>query len=369
MSQQLSGLVVTPAGTVPGRIRFGESISAIEPLGGPLPDRFIVPGFIDVHVHGGGGGDTMDGADGVRTMAQFHLQHGTTTMLPTTVTNPVSELLEVLAGFSAARAAGGELPDLPGVHLEGPFISPERLGAQPPFATEPRPEPVSELLAPGLIRVVTLAPELPGAAAAAHQFARAGVRVSLGHSSDDGSATRELLDTLAPSGAVTAFTHLFNAMGGIEARRPGLATLALLREESYAEVILDRLHLHDDVLRLVLSSKPGRVMAITDAMRAAGLGDGPTELGGQAVTVTEGQARLADGTLAGSVLTMDQALRNALAIGLDWAAAVELTSAAPARYLGLSDRGSLEPGRRADLVVFDADLNVSSVWLRGQQLV
>ena len=106
MSQQLSGLVVTPAGTVPGRIRFGESISAIEPLGGPLPDRFIVPGFIDVHVHGGGGGDTMDGADGVRTMAQFHLQHGTTTMLPTTVTNPVSELLEVLAGFSAARAAG-----------------------------------------------------------------------------------------------------------------------------------------------------------------------------------------------------------------------------------------------------------------------
>src|SRR5690625_6424928 len=117
MSQQLSGLVVTPAGTVPGRIRFGESISAIEPLGGPAPDRFIVPGFIDVHVHGGGGGDTMDGADGVRTMAQFHLQHGTTTMLPTTVTNQVRELLGVIDACSDARATSGALPTLPSVSL------------------------------------------------------------------------------------------------------------------------------------------------------------------------------------------------------------------------------------------------------------
>src|SRR5690625_7415048 len=141
MSQQLSGIVVTPAGPLPGTIRFGDSISGIEPRTGPVPDRFIVPGFIDVHVHGGGGGDTMDGADGVRTMAQFHLQHGTTTMLPTTVTNPLSDLFEVLAGFSAARAAGGELPGLPGVHLAGPLMRPARIGDPPPFSAVTRPGP------------------------------------------------------------------------------------------------------------------------------------------------------------------------------------------------------------------------------------
>ncbi len=361
----LSGQVVLPGGIRPGLVRFGERIEAVESRAGAA-GRYILPGFIDMHVHGGGGGDTMDGADGVRTLARFHLQHGTTTIVPTTITNPLEQIFAALHGFAEARAEGTGLPDMPGVHLEGPFISPGRLGAQPAFAIDPEPDLIAELLQLDVIRVVTLAPELPGATDAARQFAEAGVRVSLGHSRDDGSAGRTLL---AEFGGTASFTHLFNAMGGIEGRQPGLAGLALLDGPSYAELIFDRHHVHDDVLRLALRNKPGRVMLVTDAMRAAGLGDGPTELGGQPVTVSGGRAQLADGTLAGSVLTMARALRNAHGLGLDWPQLVSLTSGAAASCLGLDDRGEISPGKRADLVVLDSSLNVEQVWVKGIQLV
>lgn len=365
MSTSLSGQLVTPQGVQAGELSFGERIEAVCQLSS-APERVIVPGFIDVHVHGGGGGDTMDGAEGVLNLARFHLQHGTTTLLPTTITNPLQWLLQALDGFSSARGSADDLPDLPGVHLEGPFISPQRLGAQPDFTVLPTDTLIEQLLAPDVIRVVTMAPELPGALAAAAQFAVAGVRVSLGHTTDDGNATRELLGSF---GGTASFTHLFNAMGGIQARSPGVAGTALLDQGSYAELIFDRQHVHDDVLRLALHCKGKRLMFVTDAMRAAGLGDGPTELGGQAVTVSAGRAQLADGTLAGSVLTMDQAFRNALAIGLSLEQAVSLTSTAAASYLGLADRGQLAEGQRADLVVLDGDLNVEQVWVTGRRLV
>ncbi|HLR45564.1 MAG TPA: N-acetylglucosamine-6-phosphate deacetylase [Deinococcales bacterium] len=368
MSESVSGTLLLPEGPVPGTIRFGRTITAIE-RGGDVPDRIIAPGFIDAHVHGGGGGDTMDGPGGVRTLAAFHSSRGTTTILPTTITNPFADVIRVLEGVRAVRADGDPaLPDIPGAHLEGPFISRERLGAQPDFALPPEPELISRVLETQAVSVVTIAPELPGAEAAARRFAEAGVRVSFGHSADDGSATRRLLQAVRAAGGSAGFTHLFNAMGGISARVPGVAGTALTDRGSWAEVIFDGHHLHADVLRLAQAAKPGKLLFVTDAMRASGLGDGPTELGGQPVTVTDGRAQLEDGTLAGSVLTMDAAFRNARAAGFSWQETVRLTSTNAAAYLGLSDRGSLRAGLRADLVVLDGNLQVTDVRVAGRSL-
>src|SRR5699024_7927355 len=163
MSESVSGTLLLPEGPVPGTIRFGRTITAIE-RGGDVPDRIIAPGFIDAHVHGGGGGDTMDGPGGVRTLAAFHSSRGTTTILPTTITNPFADVVRVLEGVRAVRADGDPaLPDIPGAHLEGPFISRERLGAQPDFALPPEPELISRVLETQAVSVVTIAPELPGA--------------------------------------------------------------------------------------------------------------------------------------------------------------------------------------------------------------
>lgn len=375
MSELIQGIVVTERGVMPGAVRLeGGIITAVEPPGAAAgtPERFILPGFIDAHVHGGGGGDTMDGPDGVRTLAAFHLRHGTTTILPTTMTNPWEAVMAALHGVAEVReqlrnggAAGPPLPDIPGAHLEGPFISPQRLGAQPDFAVLPGEELVDQVLATGTVRVVTLAPELAGAPAAAARFAAAGTRVSLGHSVASWEDAVACMEAVAAAGGAAGFTHLYNAMGGLEGRRPGLVGAALSSRFASAELILDLLHVHAASARAAAAALPGRLMLITDAIRATGLGDGESELGGQPVTVRDGRATLADGTLAGSVLTMDQAVRNARASGWSLPEIASLAAGAAARYLGLHDRGSLEPGLRADVVLLDADLQVERVYVAG----
>lgn len=370
---QLEGWVLLPSGLRFGRVQFNDLIVALElseetATGNEVTGPIIAPGFIDVHVHGGGGGDTMDGPEGVRALARYHLTHGTTTIVPTTITNPWEKVLTALAGVEAVIGDGPQLglPDVLGAHLEGPFISPGRLGAQPPFTLEPTLELVSEALASGVIRVVTLAPELPGAAEAARAFVQAGVRVSLGHTRADYATAERLVAEVESAGGTAGFTHLFNAMGGIEGRAPGVAGAALASGHAFAEVIFDTHHVHEGALKAALAALGDRVLFITDAIRAAGMGEGVTELGGQSVTVSEGVARLADGTLAGSVLTMDQALRNGRAAGLSWAQLARLLSGAPARYLGLDDRGEIAVGKRADLVELSPDLAVLSVRVAGR---
>ncbi len=362
---ELQGHIVTPDGVVPGVLGFGAAITGIEARAG-VPDRFVLPGFVDVHVHGGGGGDAMDGPAGIAAMARLHLAHGTTTFLPTTITRPWPEVLDGLRGIAAAMGEavpGGAL--VHGAHLEGPFINPRRLGAQPPFAIAPSRARVDEALALGVVRVVTLAPEQDGMDDAVARFARAGVRVSLGHSAADYATGTAALDAAAAAGGVGAGTHLFNAMGGIEGRTPGLAGALLSHPGAFVEVILDGHHVHPGAFRLAYAAVGDRLMLITDAIRGTGLGDGESELGGQAVTIRDGAARLAGGGLAGSVLTMDAALRHAVAAGVDLVRAARLASANPARYLGLADRGAIAAGRRADFVVLDTGLAVREVWLGG----
>ncbi|MFC4638267.1 N-acetylglucosamine-6-phosphate deacetylase [Deinococcus hohokamensis] len=364
---RLSGQLLLGDRLIPGEVTFGERIEVIRPAEG-VPDQLILPGFVDTHVHGGGGGDTMDGPEGIRQLAQEHARHGTTTLLPTTITSPWPQVMAALQGVRAVMAAGG-VPggaDVAGVHLEGPFLSPQRLGAQPPYALDPTPELIGEVLASGVVRAVTLAPERPGALEAALRLAEAGVRIGVGHTCADSATVEQFLQAVQAAGGRTAATHLFNAMGGIEGRAPGIPGALMADPHAFLEVILDGIHVHPTSFRLARAAAPERVMLITDAMRAAGLGDGESELGGQKVVVCQGEARLESGALAGSVLTMDRALHGAVQAGVSLPEASRMLSLVPARSLGLMDRGALETGLRADLVVLNRDLQVQAVYVAGQ---
>lgn len=364
----LSGQLVTPAGIVSGTVQFDGVITELSE-GSADSETYILPGFIDTHVHGGGGADTMDGAEGIRQLARFHVRHGTTTLLPTTITNPWEDILAALEGVVAVQQkAAPSLPSIPGAHVEGPFISPERLGAQPPFALEATPERVSALLDTGVVRVMTVAPEVAGVMAAVPALVKRGVRVSIGHTVASYDETLALMQCVRAAGGVVGFTHLFNAMRGLESREPGVVGAALADDASFTELILDGHHVHSAAFKLSLKARSGHLHLITDAIRATGLPEGATELGGQQVTVAAGAARLADNTLAGSVLTLDQALRNALGLGVSLPQASAALSGVAARYLGLADRGALQVGLRADMVILDKEFQVTAVYVAGEQM-
>ena len=246
----LAGRILTEAGWMTGRLQHGAAVTCIEPWAGAPEDRFILPGFIDLHVHGGGGGDTMDGPEGVATLARFHARHGTTALLPTTVTAPASDLLRAAEGIAAARP-GPQAARILGLHLEGPFINPAVLGAQPPFAIPPDLALVDAIGSRVALRVVTMAPEIDvEGVLLAHLVAR-GVRVQLGHTSCTDAQARAALQAGA-----SGFTHLFNAMTALHHRAPGCVGCALAVAE-HAEIILDGIHVAPAAILAALRAIPG----------------------------------------------------------------------------------------------------------------
>lgn len=368
--RQLEGCLLTPSGFIQGHIDFTDTIAAIHGEAVTIPagnTRLILPGFIDTHVHGGGGGDTMDGAAGVRTLANFHAQHGTTTLYPTTITNPWDKILAALEGVKQVQGEM-DLPDMPGVHLEGPFISPDKLGAQPPFAMTPTQETLEHLLSFDLIRLITLAPEIDGAALAANILTKANVRISFGHTVGTFADARAITQIVRGLGGTVGYTHLYNAMTPLNSREPGMVGAALADRDAFAELIFDTHHVHPASMLAAFYAKPDKLLFITDSIRASGIPEGESELGGQQVFVNNGAARLADGTLAGSVLTLDVALRHAVDAGLSLTQVSQALSGVPAAYMGLTDRGEIATGKRADLVVLDADLRVVETIVAGQSI-
>jgi N-acetylglucosamine-6-phosphate deacetylase len=356
----IPGQILTPDGFVRGRLRCAAAIRAIEPTTAAPEDRFVLPGFIDLHVHGGHGADCMAGADAVHRMARFHARHGTTALLATTVTAPRLDLLDAYRGIGAAMAerdpaAAGVL----GAHLEGPFISPEALGAQPPFAIAPDTGLVDELAALAPIRVATMAPEIdPDGALLAH-FRALGTRVQIGHT---GCSYAQAKAALAAGAA--GFTHLFNAMSGLHHRRAG-AVGAALAHGQWAELILDFVHVEEGAARVALRAI-SHLYCITDAVAATGMPHGAYRLGRHRIFKQDEAVRLADGTLAGSVLTMDQALRHLLHLGVPLEDAAKRCATLQAEYLGLEERGRLVPGAVADLVVIDPAGRLEGVFLEGR---
>lgn len=363
------------ASVVTGRVRLdGERIAAVDldeapdvPLGTGSTDvamPLIAPGLVDVHVHGWGGHDAMGSIDDLDGMARALLRRGVTSFLPTAISSPLADLR------SFADRVRAWIPQAPvdgaaplGFNLEGPFLAPDRRGAHnPDHLVSPANTGWAELepLIEGL-RLITVAPELDGGPELIRRLSGLGVRVSLGHSSADLATAYAGYDAGA-----TGTTHLFNAMSGVAHRSPGLAVAALTRDDVYAELIADGQHVDPALWTLTRRAKPReRLILVSDALALAGTGDGRMSLGGLEVEVRGARCTLPDGTLAGSVMALDTAVRNMVTEGTSIADAVLAASCNPLAMLGIEDRGQIAVGQRADLVEFGATFAVRRVMRAG----
>ncbi|WFR64803.1 N-acetylglucosamine-6-phosphate deacetylase [Paenibacillus amylolyticus] len=339
----------------------------------PVPERgLIVPGFIDIHVHGGNGEDFMDASPEVLDkITSFHSTQGTTAMLATSMTAPKEQLDSVLAEVDRYRSGDMPYAQLEGVHLEGPFFSPKWPGAQNPEHIM-LPD-VSWLEAwekqyPGLIRQVTLAPEREGALEVISWLREQRITAALGHT----DATYEEVERAVEAGLHHA-VHTFNAMTPLHHRQPGAAGAVLSDPRISAEVIADGIHVHPAAISILaqLKQQDDQLVLITDAMSAAGLDDGEYKIGDLPVIVKHGEARLKDGgALAGSTLTMIRGFRYLVQeVGLSLNAVSRAASLTPARLLGINHRtGSLTQGKQADIVLLNGELDIEGVWVKGRRI-
>ncbi len=338
--------------------------STVYAVGLPITgsSSIAVPGFIDVHVHGHGGVDFVDAtaADHIR-IAGLLPATGVTAYNPTLMSMPIDRTVGALEQRPKDHADGARML---GFHLEGPFLSHAASGAhQPETLIDPTPDRLVRLMGAGRVDHVTIAPELPGGLSAIARLVDRGVVVSLGHSTADARLARGAFEAGA-----RAVTHIFNAMPPVHHRRPGLAGVALTHPGVWVTGIFDGVHLADEVARLVLATAAHRVVAITDGTAAVAHPGGPVVVGGSEVEIVDGAPRLSDGTIAGSILTMDQAFRNLVALGLDLAAAAAATATAPSRLAGVDELGQIRVGRPADIVVLDDRLEVVRTLVAGVEV-
>ena len=352
------GAALVDGTLVSGDVEIADGRIAAVGLNSATGKGVASPGFVDLQVNGFASVDFFS-ADtaGYRRAGEALLACGVTAYQPTFITSPEEELTAALREVPP----NGGAPRILGAHLEGPFIAPERLGTHPAEARrDPDPDLLRRLLDAGPVSHVTLATELPGAYELVELLRERGVTVSCGHSNATAEQARE-----AFARGVKTVTHIFNAMRPFAAREPGLAGAALVTTDVAVQVILDGVHLADDTARLVWQTAGGRVALVTDAIAAAGAGDGSYTLAGIDFEVENGVARRADRVLAGSTVPMIEAVRNLVALGAPLAAALGAASDVPARIAGRPELGRLEPGAPADVVVLDDELEIVRVLVGG----
>jgi N-acetylglucosamine-6-phosphate deacetylase len=361
----VTGRIVTPTGVVEGRLTVEDGrISAVRR--GRFDDQWILPGFVDIHNHGGGGYTFTTGdVEQARGAAAFHLAHGTTTMLASLVSSPFPTMRHAVMCYIPLVAEGV----IAGVHFEGPYLSQARCGAQNPlYLRDPDLAELTELikLADGTLRMVTIAPERPGALEAIALLREHQIVVAIGHTDGAFEQVRAAIQVSSAAGATTVATHLFNGMRPLNHRDPGPIVALLGSPSVVCELVADGVHLHDATLAFAArTAGVQRAALITDAMTAAGMPEGEYDLGGLKVIVSQGAARLKEGgAIAGSTLTMDAAVRQAVGAGLSIVEAATMAATTPAGVLGLDKR--IAPGCDADLVVLDPGLRVRQVMRAGQ---
>jgi N-acetylglucosamine-6-phosphate deacetylase len=346
---------------VPGDVELdGGLVAAVGLAGGG--SGIAVPGFVDLQVNGFAGVDFLGAdADGFATAGDALLETGVTAYLPTLITSAEADLVNALRSVPETRHG----PRILGVHLEGPFLSPARLGTHGLRARrDPDPSLLDRLLEAGPVKLMTLAPELPGALELVGILQARGVTVSLGHTNATAAEANAAFDR-----GVRTVTHVFNAMRPLAHRDPGIVGAALVRPDVVLQAIVDNVHLDPDVVRLLWAVAAGRLALVTDATAAAGVGDGTYALGEIEIVVTDDVVRSGDGVLAGSALTMPQAVRNLVAAGAPLERALEAASTVPARVLGLPHLGRLFPGGPADVAVLDDRLEVVRAIVGGETRV
>lgn len=333
-------------------------------------DGYIWPGLIDIHIHGAGGSDVMDGTpEAIATISRTLMRFGVTGFLATTVTGNKPQLERAMSNVVNQAPYLVDGAEVLGIHLEGPWICPERCGAQnPAFIVDPEPEDAAWAIdkSEGTLRVVTMAPERPGAMDTIRELTKRGVIVSVGHT----DATYEQVLAAAEAGA-THLTHCFNAMRGLHHREPGVVGAGLVDDRFTVELIADGYHVHPGVIKLLAKVKgPDDMMLISDGMRAVGMPAGEYELGGLRVFSDEETVHIENGSLAGSLLTLDAAVRNTVTYGdIPLYKAVKMASLTPAKRIGVDgEMGSIREGKLADLVIVDDQCRVERVWRKGKEL-
>ena len=348
---------------VPGDVEVDEGVVMNVGLGGGGGrGRVAVPGFVDLQVNGFGGVDFLAAGGGDYVQAgEALLQTGVTAYQPTFITAAESTIVDALR----ALPPNGSAPHIVGAHLEGPFLSAERLGTHPfEHRRDPDLELLDRLLDGGRVTEFTLAPELPGAGDLIRRLLDRGVVISAGHTNATAEQAHEAFDL-----GVSTVSHLFNAMRPFRSRDPGIIGVALTRSDVYVQLIVDGHHLADETVRLVWAVAAGRLALVSDAIAGAAVGGGSYQLGDVAIEVADGVPMREDGVLAGTILTMIDAVRNLHALGIPFEDAVGAATTVPARIVGRPDLGTLEPGGAADIVVLDDRLDIVNVLCAGETRV
>lgn len=364
------GCILTPSGWVKGHVVWEENrIVAVTgtaiPMSGTPDGPYILPGWIDLHVHGGDGVDYSDGEDGIRRFLRFHAARGTVAIAPTTGTAPIAVIEQALADIETVRSRPQpNEPTVLGAHLEGPFINPGKLGAQSNATLAGDVKLALRWADICPIVIATVAPEIPGGSEVVEALTARGCRVQIGHSLASAEET-----AAGFCRGLAGFTHLFNGMSGLDHRQPGVATYALAAGR-YAELICDLIHVHPAMIRAAARAIP-RLYAISDATALAGCPDGEHGVGTDGHVIKTGnKIMLANGkSLAGSAITMRDGFRNLVTLGFSIAEASEMCSTRQAEYLNRHDLGRIAPGALASFVVLTPQLDLHAVWVEGRQII
>src|ERR1019366_3320318 len=371
---KLSGLIARPDGSlIRGRITFTDRITALESASDGGDEEYILPGFVDLQVNGSHGIDVMNAsADALATLSRHLAREGATAWMPTAVTAPIEKIAQVHESISGAIENSrldnsADAAAILGMHLEGPFISPLRLGAHPALNLEPRADSFERVLAMRALRLITLAPELPGGFDAIRRLTARAVVVSIGHT----NATLEQANAAIAAGA-RMFTHLFNAMRPLNHRDPGVVAAALAPSPAFAAIIPDGFHVHPAMLRIASRArgKDGMIL-VTDkvALAKASAAEKTPGRARGSITIRDGAARLDDGTLAGSIISMLAGARGRVKkAGFTSGNASVMAATNPANLVGAGDRGRIQVGARADLIVLSRALELKSVFIAGRAL-
>ncbi len=357
--KKITGKIVNYNSSIIGNLNFNAEIQNIEEISSNEYDHIIIPGFIDLHCHGGNGFDVMEGINSIERMSNYHLNHGTTSIMPTTWTNTFEETYKALEGFNEILKINSNIL---GIHLEGPFINPNKLGAQPNFTQKPSKEFIKNILEFAAVKIITIAPEIEGMDKFINFLSSLNIKIQFGHTLADYKTCEKYMNENE-----IGFTHLYNAMSGNNHRDPGVLSAAL-QKGNFAEIICDNIHVSEQSIKIAKKCIPG-LYAITDSINASGLNDGEYIFAKNNIVKEKKSVKIKnDNTLAGSIITMDETFKNLINMNLSIQEAVELTSYNASRYLKSSNIGKLEKGYLSNILVLDKELNLIDVYLEGKKI-
>ncbi len=357
--KKITGRIINHDSTVIGDIFFDKEIIKIENNNSKENNNIIIPGFIDLHCHGGGGYDTMEGHKSIVGMSKYHLMHGTTSIMPTTWTNTFKETFRALSNFNKIKK---DNTNILGIHLEGPFINPNKLGAQPNLTQKPSLEFVNKLKDIADIKIITLAPEIKGMENFIEALLNLNIKIQFGHTIADFDCCEKIMKQYD-----IGFTHLYNAMSGNNHREPGVLSAALSLAK-FAEIICDNIHVNEQSIKIAKKCIKG-LYAITDSISPSGLEDGEYVFAKNKIKKENNAVKIIeDGTLAGSIITMDKTFKNLVNMNFSLQEAVELTSYNASQYIGNPNIGELKKGFLSNLLVLDNKCNLIEVYLEGKKV-